>query len=433
MSLRIAQAAAALGLSLLFLSVYGLTMFLSSLRSDIPSYVLPLEQYAPFVPWLIIPYMSIDLFFIASPFLLNSRRALLIHVQRITFAILFAGACFLLMPLQFSFTRPHVDGPLGAVFNTFRSLDGPFNEFPSLHMTLLVLLTAVYWQRTRGTLRIALAVWFALIALSPVLVYQHHLIDILGGLLLGLACLHLFHDHPRGSTNPRVAALYLAGAVALTALIRFTPVWPHSLPLLWIPLAMLLVGIAYLRACPGIYRKHHGRLPLSTWLLFWPLLLAQHLSWRYYARQCDAHHPLTDRIWIGRLLTTRQANDAIHDGVVAVIDLTVEFSQTSPFLLQNIAYLHLPTLDLTAPTPDQLNTALKFIETHTPGGIVYIHCKAGYSRTAIVAGAWLLHSHTCTPTTVHQILQRTRPTIILRPEATSSLAAFAGQTHAEKT
>jgi membrane-associated phospholipid phosphatase len=34
--------------------------------------------------------------------------------------------------------------------------------------------------------------WFILIALSPVLTYQHHLVDIAGGFVLGAGSLFLF-------------------------------------------------------------------------------------------------------------------------------------------------------------------------------------------------------------------------------------------------
>jgi membrane-associated phospholipid phosphatase len=34
--------------------------------------------------------------------------------------------------------------------------------------------------------------WFVLIALSPVLTYQHHVIDIVGGVVLAVLCFCLF-------------------------------------------------------------------------------------------------------------------------------------------------------------------------------------------------------------------------------------------------
>jgi len=75
---------------------------------------------------------------------------------------------------------------------------------PSLHAALMLILADVYLRHTRGLVRLAIIVWFALIALSPILTYQHHLIDIAGGFALGALCLWMFrnrdlsspHSHP---------------------------------------------------------------------------------------------------------------------------------------------------------------------------------------------------------------------------------------------
>jgi membrane-associated phospholipid phosphatase len=140
--------------------------------------------------------MSIDLFFVAAPFLSRTDRELSILAKRIATAIIVAGVCFLLFPLRFAFPRPHADGWLGAIFDWFHGMDAPYNLLPSLHAALMLILADVYLQHTRNGLRVAIFIWFALIALSPVLTYQHHLIDIAGGLALGLLCFLLF-SQPR--------------------------------------------------------------------------------------------------------------------------------------------------------------------------------------------------------------------------------------------
>jgi len=152
------------------------------------------ERSIPFVPFFILPYMSIDLFFVAAPFLCRTERELSIFAKRIAAAIFVAGICFLLFPLRFAFPRPHADGWLGAIFDWFRGMDAPYNLLPSLHAALMLILVDVYFRHTRGLIRIAIAVWFALIAISPVLTYQHHLIDIAGGFALAAFCFWIFRD-----------------------------------------------------------------------------------------------------------------------------------------------------------------------------------------------------------------------------------------------
>lgn len=143
---------------------------------------------------MILPYMSIDLFFISAPFLCRTNEELRVFARRIAAAIMIAGLCFLLFPLRFAFPRSHAAGWLGAIFDWFRGLDAPYNLFPSLHAALMLLLAGLYWRHTRGILRAAIAIWFALIAASPLLTYQHHLIDILGGIALGVGCFYFIRE-----------------------------------------------------------------------------------------------------------------------------------------------------------------------------------------------------------------------------------------------
>jgi membrane-associated phospholipid phosphatase len=182
------------GLSILFLIVYGGCNWITAHRANVGTFFFDWERAIPFVPFFIVPYMSIDLFFIAAPFLCRSDRELSIFAKRIATAILVTGMCFLIWPLRFAFPRPHADGALGALFDWFRGMDAPYNLLPSLHAALMLILADVYFRHTRGLVRFAIAVWFALIALSPVLTYQHHLIDIFAGFLLAAVCLAVFRD-----------------------------------------------------------------------------------------------------------------------------------------------------------------------------------------------------------------------------------------------
>src|SRR6266571_1661220 len=46
----------------------------------------------------------------------------------------------------------------------------------------------------RVSVRVAIMMWFLLIALSPLLTYQHHVIDIVGGFVLAALCFGLFRE-----------------------------------------------------------------------------------------------------------------------------------------------------------------------------------------------------------------------------------------------
>ena len=70
---RIKALRASLGLSLLFLVVYGGCIWITARRHDVGVFYFAWERAIPFVPFMILPYMSIDVFFVAAPFLISSR------------------------------------------------------------------------------------------------------------------------------------------------------------------------------------------------------------------------------------------------------------------------------------------------------------------------------------------------------------------------
>jgi hypothetical protein len=304
-------------------------------------------------------------------------------------------------------------------------MDAPFNEFPSLHIALATLLAPLYSRRFGPYWGLLFMLWFSLIRLSALFTYQHHVVDIVGGFALAAVCIHLFGDRPLRVPvlpNRRVAGYYFIGAMAVAAC---SLLWrPWSLLLLWPAFSLLLVAAAYTHLGPGIYRKTSGRLSLTTHLVLWPVLLGQRISLWHYSRQCAPWNALSDHVWIGRRLSAREARQAADAGVRAVLDLTGEFDEAHALSADpaNIAYLQLPILDLTAPTPETIAAAIAFLREHTPRGIVYIHCKIGYSRTAAIAGAWLLETGAASsPDNAIAILRAARPGIVIRPEIHRSL------------
>jgi membrane-associated phospholipid phosphatase len=200
-----------IGLSLLFLVVYGGCIWITSRRRDVGVFYFQWERSIPFLPFMILPYLSIDLFFVAAPFLLPNEKELWLFVRRVAAAILVAGLFFLVLPLRFAFPRPPAPGWLGVLFDSFRALDAPYNLFPSLHAALLALLAHVYGRRLRGFWRVAALTWFILIAFSPLLTHQHHVIDIAGGFALGAACILLIPARnpslPRSQKRHDVASM----------------------------------------------------------------------------------------------------------------------------------------------------------------------------------------------------------------------------------
>ena len=422
---KTSQITASIGLSALFVVVYYWCNWFTAQRANVPSLFFEWERAIPFVPLMIVPYMSIDLFFVAGPFLCRTNHELAIFSKRIATAILIGGVCFLLFPLRFAFERPAAAGWLGAVFDWFRGMDQPYNLLPSLHIALRTILAELYARHTRGILRAGSNLWFFLIGLSAVLTYQHHVMDVIAGFALGVYCLYFF---PESSArlplipNRRVGFYYLTGGIATVALVVFF--WPWGAFVIWPAMSLGIMAAAYFHFGPGVFRKRSGRLAWTTWWTLAPVLLGQEISRLYYRRQCRAWDELTPQVWIGGVLNHGEAIALIRNGVTAVLDLTAEFSEPAP--LRAVNYKNIPILDLTAPTPAELEEMVSFIERESQTGIVYVHCKIGYSRTAAVAAAYLIRAGLASlASEAIDELRRVRPCIMMRPEVLDALHQFA--------
>jgi membrane-associated phospholipid phosphatase len=189
---KLSAAMNSVALSLLFLIVYGGCSWITAHRSDVGTWYYSWEKFIPFVPLMIIPYMSINVFFFCGPFLCQNQNELRVLAQRITFSILVAGVCFLLIPLRFSSVRPDPGDWTGPIFRFLHRFDQPYNLFPSLHITFRTILADFYSKHTKGITRMASHIWFVLIGFSTLLTRQHHLVDIIGGFVLAAICFYLF-------------------------------------------------------------------------------------------------------------------------------------------------------------------------------------------------------------------------------------------------
>src|SRR5690606_25656285 len=210
-----------------FYLTYGLANASAARRAHVPHVVFDWEHALPFLAWTIVPYWTTNAFYAASPFLCRDRRELDTHCLRLLSVQVLAVACFLAWPLAFSFERPATDGLSGAMFAALEGFDRPYNQAPSLHVALTIILWTLYARHLRGAWRWALHAWFTLVCVSVLTTYQHHFIDIPTGLAAGWLCVWLWprdmrapwrDAHPaRDAARWRLAALYLAAALGTAA------------------------------------------------------------------------------------------------------------------------------------------------------------------------------------------------------------------------
>lgn len=418
-------ALAAIGTSAMFFLLYGGAGWLTSERTDVGTWYYQWERHIPFVKEMIVPYMSIDLFFFAAPFFCRNRSELRLLVGRLLLVMVIAAACFVIYPLRLAVERPIADGALGSIYNWFTSIDQAYNLCPSMHIALRTVLAAHYGSRLRGIWNGLMHFWFFLIGCSTLLLYQHHVIDVVGGFVLAVLVMYAVDGAPWQLTYPsewKMAGRYAAAAVGLLVPLGLDSRWGWLT--IWPAVACLLVSAGYAWIGPDIYRRWDGRLSWPAKWVLGPVLAGQWLSWKFYAARSRRWDPVAEGVWIGRRLSEREARHLTDEGVVAVLDVCCEFDE--PAAMRSLERLELPVLDLTAPTAEQLEQAVVFLEHRrqslAPGQSIYVHCKAGYSRSAAIVAAWLLRTgRSESADEAFQVLRRARPGIVIRPEVRGCL------------
>ena len=145
------------------------------------------------MPAWIVVYFSILAVFVLPLFALDERGSVLL-TKRVAVATLLSGLCWLLFPAELGFPLPHDASGFQPIFDAIYLVDRPYNLVPSLHVSysVLILGSAMRVSGTRGSL--LLGAWLALICLSVLLVHQHHVADVLGGLLVGYLCFRWVGD-----------------------------------------------------------------------------------------------------------------------------------------------------------------------------------------------------------------------------------------------
>ena len=385
-----------------FFIAYGFCNWFTSRRAHVGTWYWEWEKHVPFVPELVVPYWSLDLFFIGAFFLPRTRGELRLLGTRIFTLITLSCVCFLLWPLRFDLPRPVPAGWTAPLFRALYANDLPFNLAPSLHIGLRCLFWITYGRHLRGWLRSVTRWWFILIGASTLLVWQHHLMDVVTGFLMAYAIVALLPDRttqpgPRwvgkmSASSRRLALRYGAGALvcALLALLSL-----HDGAWLWFgwpAVACALTALAYATANPRWLQKCSGTpTPAAEWILL-PITFIVRLWQMRWLRRKPASHEIAPGVFFGRQLTDSEANAFLtaHPSL-AVIDLTAESKEATPFR-EHARYFPLPVLDLTTPSADVCEQACAIIREQLPRGPVLIHCLLGLGRSAHIAAAWLLAS-----------------------------------------
>jgi protein-tyrosine phosphatase/membrane-associated phospholipid phosphatase len=410
-----------------FFASYGFANWVATLRADVGAIVFDWEHSIPFLSWTIVPYWTIDALYGISLFLCATRAEVDTLGRRLLLAQAICVAFFLAFPLRFTFARPETDGVYGWMFDVLTGFDKPFNQAPSLHIALLVILWLVYLRRLPERWHWVVHGWFALIGVSVLTTYQHHFIDVPSGMLVGWLCAWLVPDEGdsplrTASLSPdrrrrKIAALYAAGAVATSWLAIYVGGW--ALWLLWVAVALVLVAAIYTFLGEQAFQKRaDGSMSLAARWLLAPYLAGAWLNSRWWTRSSPMPSAVVPGLLIGRVPT--RADLAAH-GIRSIVDLAAELPCAAP----GVRYVNVPQLDLTAPTRSQLERAVQAIEAAMVSGPVLVCCALGYSRSAAAVAAWLVATGRAPQAAeAADQVRRARPACVLGPDLVDTVDRF---------
>jgi membrane-associated phospholipid phosphatase len=165
---------------LFFESTYLATNYLASLRAVRFHVHTQAELAIPFIPAMAIVYLSLNLLLMLAPFVLRTWREITPLCVVLCLETLICALFFVLFPVELGYA-PQADwGTWGRFCAAVTALSLPYNNAPSLHVAF-AFTTAMAFRRW------PLLIWAALIAASTLLIHEHHVVDVIAGILLAVA------------------------------------------------------------------------------------------------------------------------------------------------------------------------------------------------------------------------------------------------------
>uniref|UniRef100_D3TQZ2 Phosphatidylglycerophosphatase and protein-tyrosine phosphatase 1 n=1 Tax=Glossina morsitans morsitans TaxID=37546 RepID=D3TQZ2_GLOMM len=175
--------------------------------------------------------------------------------------------------------------------------------------------------------------------------------------------------------------------------------------------------------------------------LFYNVLMEKFTRRNWYDR-------IDDNVILGALPFRSQANELIQkENMKAVIsmnedyELTVFSNNLTKWQLLGVEFLQLATTDIfESPCQEKLHKGVEFINKFLPRdnrikglsttdspenvGTVYVHCKAGRTRSATLVGCYLILKNGWTPEQAVEHMRHCRPHIWLHTQQWEALREF---------
>lgn len=406
-----------ISLAIFFYATYNATNYITIWRAKteiIPHIMFQWEHSIPLIPWTIIPYWTENLFYGLAILLAINFQQLNTLGKRLLTTQIICVIGFLSFPLQQIniLNRPEVGGFFGWWFDSLMKFDHPYNQAPSLHIALLVVLWSFYSERFSRKWHWPINIWAILIGVSVLTTWQHHFIDIPSGILAGALAIWCFPSHQSSpltvkkfAKNWRWFSIYFISALALCFIaLVFQSIW---LWLLYPAFSLLIVALNY-----GIFGKYgfpkqpNGQYALSQWILFLPYIFIARINSYLWTRQINPYNEILPNLYIGsipNLVSKIQSFDSIVDCCAEI-----------PFNSHHIRHYY-PNflLDMTPLSLTECQQSADIIQHALMNGQTLVFCALGYSRSATSILAYLIIHQKYSLDDAMVLLRKARPNSVI--------------------
>ncbi|SHH40065.1 PAP2 superfamily protein [Caloranaerobacter azorensis DSM 13643] len=157
-----------------------------------------LDNYIPFISWMVIPYVLWYLYIwgILLYLLIKDKKLFITHSLAVILGQTICLIIFLLYPTYV--IRPEVVGSdiFSKLVLLIYSNDNPVNAFPSVHVLQSVLthIAILNIKNIKKSVKISSYVFSTMVILSTITIKQHYVIDVAGGYLLAAICAKFVYE-----------------------------------------------------------------------------------------------------------------------------------------------------------------------------------------------------------------------------------------------
>ncbi len=172
------------GVNVYMATSYLLVNWLNASRTHYYDVELPFESQIPFIPFFILGYSMVYLSASLLYFILSNYDYYIRTVRAFFLLTTIHLVIFILIPVKM-LSRPVIPaggGLLDQLTTLYYWVDMPQNCFPSLHVAFTFLATCAVWNYNKKW-RIPYLLATLIVSVSVLLVKQHYILDIVGGLI----------------------------------------------------------------------------------------------------------------------------------------------------------------------------------------------------------------------------------------------------------